>query len=107
MKPGWQIVETQEQIRLIAGAVRMLKWQFSPGGTVITGATGMSQQKNIDFLHMVFEDQRGSFPAPSHGYLPLTCLLPVTTCIFSNPITDGVDNKRVPGFVSLVTIIIL
>ena len=44
-------------------------WQIwgMPGGTVITGATGMSQQKNIDFLHMVFEDQRGSFPAPSHG----------------------------------------
>ena len=87
----------------ISRAPAMLKRQWG----VDQWSVGMSPQTNIDFLHMVFEDQRGSFPDPSHGYLPLTCLLPVTTCIFSNPITDGVDNKRVPGFVFFVTIIIL
>ena len=87
----------------ISRAPAMLKRQWG----IDQWSVGMSQQKNIDFLHMVFEDQRGSFPAPSQGYLLLTCLLPVTTCIFSNPITDGVDNMRVPSFVSLVTIIIL
>ena len=84
-------------------ALVMLKRQWG----IDQWSVGMSPQIYIDFLHMVFEDQRGSFPAPSHGYLPLTCLLPVTTCIFSIPITDGVDNMRVPSFVSLVTVIIL